>query len=334
MFKIIFLKNERNDATDYYVSLIQKAIENHGYEVKVISEFREIEKDDKVLTISLKGFFFTWLRNPRQFIIHWFQGVTPEEALMLYKDSFQKRIRWTYLSFFEKFVLHYSKFNFFVSEAMLRHYINKYRYNRNNYMIMPCYNQKINISGFNKDKYKYPTFVYAGSLSDWQCINETLIIFKNVQKVIANAKMYLYTAEKDKALKLIDNLKVPNVIIDYIPYSQLNRKLEKIKYGFLIREDVLVNNVSTPTKMNGYLANGVIPIFSNCIDDFNLNLIGDFLIKVDPKLDVHEYIIKFEDRKIYSDNVLKDFSQYFERYYNDDYYLNLILIKFSEFKVI
>ncbi|MFW2044353.1 hypothetical protein ACG9ZE_22230, partial [Acinetobacter sp. ULE_I053] len=119
---------------------------------------------------------------PKQFIFHWFQGVTPEEAKMLFSNKrFQGNIRWLYLSLFERFVLFFSKFNFFVSDAMLDHYKRKYNYRKNNFMIMPCYNQKLNINAFHDGKYKDPTFVYAGSLSDWQCINETLQVFKGIQ---------------------------------------------------------------------------------------------------------------------------------------------------------
>ena len=70
MFKIVFLKNERNDATEYYVNLIKDVIENNGEKVEIIDNLKNIDKSDKVFTISLKAFFYTWLKNPKQFIIH------------------------------------------------------------------------------------------------------------------------------------------------------------------------------------------------------------------------------------------------------------------------
>lgn len=335
MYKILYLKNERNDATDYYVQLIKKSLEQNGQKVLIIEDLKKIEKSDKVLTISLKAFFFTWLRNPKQFIFHWFQGVTPEEARMLFFNKrFQKNIRWLYLSLFERFVLFFSKFNFFVSGAMLDHYKYKYKYKKNNFMIMPCYNQKLNERAFHDEKYKEPTFVYAGSLSDWQCINETLQVFKGIQCKIPAAKMFLYTAEKEKAFYLIEKNKINNIIVDYIEYSQLNDKLKNIKYGFLIREDVVVNNVSTPTKMNGYLANGIIPIYSDFIFDFNLNLKGRFLISSKSHLDMVDKVVNFEEKTICSDEIKSEYELFFETYYSDDKYLKEILKKFKKFEVI
>lgn len=335
MFKIMFLKNERNDATDYYVQLIKKSLEENGQEVLIVDDIKKIKKTDKVLTITLKAFFYTWLRNPKQFIFHWFQGVSPEEAKMLFsKKFFQKNIRWMYLSFFESFVLLFSKFNFFVSNAMLEHYKSKYRYKKDNYMIMPCYNQRLNIDAFYDGKYKAPTFVYAGSLSDWQCINETLQVFKKIQYKIPAAKMFLYTSEKEKALFLIENNQVENVVVDYVEYSKLNDKLKSIKYGFLIRENVTVNNVSTPTKMNGYLANGVIPIYSDFILDFKLNLKSEFLISSENYLNMVDQVIAFEKLKILSNEIREEYEMLFTEYYSDEKYLNEITMKFKEYKVI
>lgn len=333
MFKIVFLDGERNDATDYYVQMIRKGLEQQGHQVVIINDIKKIEKKDKVLTISLKAFFYTWLRNPRQFIIHWFQGVTPEEALLIYTKSIQKRLRWFYLSFFEKFVLHFSKFNFFVSKAMFEHYKKKYNYNKVNYMLMPCYNQPINLQAFNDQKYIKPSFVYVGSLSDWQCIKETLQIFKQVQAVLPDAVMYLFTSEKEKAQNLIDLNNIVNIFIDYVPYAQLNEKLKNIKYGFLIRDNIVVNQVATPTKMNGYLANGVIPVYSNVIDDFKLNLNGSYLINSTCYQDMADKIIDFESNIIDANTVLHEYQGFFENYYSDQYYLDQMILKFKEFKV-
>ena len=266
MYKILYLKNERNDATDYYVGIIRKALINKGFKVDIITEIKNLDKKDKVLTITLKAFLFTWLRNPKQFIIHWFQGVTPEEVLMLFSSSFlQKTKKYMYLTLVERLVLRFSKVNFFVSDAMHAHYNKKYNYALNNYIIMPCYNQHLNEHAFFDEKYKVPSFVYAGSLAKWQCIEKTLMIFKQVQEKIPESQMYIYTSEQENAYKLIKRYNVKNIFVDYVSYEILNEKIQDFKYGFLIRDDILVNQVATPTKMNGYLANGVIPIYSNII---------------------------------------------------------------------
>jgi hypothetical protein len=335
MYKILFLKNERNDATDYYVEIIKKTLTKSGNSVELIDEISLINKDDKVLTISLKAFFLVWLNNPRQFIIHWFQGVTPEEALMLFSSNkIQKKIRWSYLTLFEKFVLKYSKFNFFVSNRMHEHYKNKYNYYFKNYMLMPCYNQHLNVNAFYDEKYKKPSFVYAGSLAKWQCIDETLEIFKKINARIPESKMYILTSEQDKAIELIRKYSMENTFVDYVPYNLLNDRIKSFKYGFLIRDDTLVNEVATPTKMNGYLANGVIPIYSNIIDDFKNKLNGRFLIDVKGVDDAVDKIIMFELKKITKHEILAEYGSYFNEYYSDSFYVSVLEKKFIQFKVI
>lgn len=335
MYKILYLKNERNDATDYYVGIIEKSLISKGFSVQIITELKQIEKKDKVLTITLKAFLFVWLRNPKQFIIHWFQGVTPEEVLMLFSSKYiTKTKKYFYLTLIERLVLKVSKFNFFVSLAMHKHYEEKYNYKSNNFMIMPCYNQHLNNNAFVDDKYETPNFVYAGSLAKWQCIEKTLMIFKKVNEKIPESKMYIYTSEKEKAYQLIEKYNMRNIFVDYVPYEILNKKIQGFKYGFLIRDDVIVNQVATPTKMNGYLANGVIPIYSNIINDFQINLKGDFLLNVDDLDDAVHKIVKFESLNIRSIDVKEEYSKFFDEYYFDEYYILKIQNKFSDFNVV
>lgn len=335
MYKILYLKNERNDATDYYVGIIRKALINKGFKVDIITEIKNLDKKDKVLTITLKAFLFTWLRNPKQFIIHWFQGVTPEEVLMLFSSSFlQKTKKYMYLTLVERLVLRFSKVNFFVSDAMHAHYNKKYNYALNNYIIMPCYNQHLNEHAFFDEKYKVPSFVYAGSLAKWQCIEKTLMIFKQVQEKIPESQMYIYTSEQENAYKLIKRYNVKNIFVDYVSYEILNEKIQDFKYGFLIRDDILVNQVATPTKMNGYLANGVIPIYSNIIKDFQKNLKGKYLLDVKDEYDAVAKIISFELNCVCPVDVMNEYSQFFEEYYSDMYYISKIQNKFIEHEVI
>ena len=109
--------------------------------------------------------------------------------------------------------------------------------------------------------------------------------------------------------------------------NNLDSELAKYKYGFLLREDHIVNHVATPTKMNSYLSVGVIPIFSDVIFDYNKNF-NDFdnIIKLNSKLCAKkwsEIILKYEDRKGVNDydNFFNDLNEIFVNYYNRDGYI-------------
>ena len=110
--------------------------------------------------------------------------------------------------------------------------------------------------------------------------------------------------------------------------DELQDELNQYKYGFILRDNHIVNRVATPTKMNSYLSNYLIPIFSNTVDDFNRHIeLGEFTIKAQYPLDarsIAKQIIDFE-------NVSNDFSKYksyvdriFESHYNDEIYLGII----------
>lgn len=335
MYKIVYLKNERNDATDYYVNIIKRSLISYGGHVEIINEIKAIQRNDKVITISLKAFLFVWLHNPKQFIVHWFQGVTPEEALMIFSSRyFKKTNKYIYLSLIERLVLRYSKFNFFVSESMHNHYSQKYNYRLNNFMVMPCFNQKLNNNAFYDEKYKTPSFVYAGSLEKWQCIEKMLKIFKEVHEKIPESEMYIYTSEREKAYFLIKKYAIKNVSVDYVPYEVLNERIQKFKYGFLIRDDVVVNKVATPTKMNGYLANGIIPIYSDIIASFQENLDGKNLISIKNGKDAVDKIVNFESNQVDSNELMIEYSGYFREFYSDDYYISKIQESFIFFGVV
>lgn len=327
MYKILLRKNERNDATDYYVNIIKKHLEHLGRQVEIINSIDNLQKTDEVLVITTKTFFFVWIKNPKQKISIWLQGIVPEEAMLIFEHTFfSKYIRKFYNEIWERIALKYAKNIFFVSKAMLKHYQKKYGYKKNNYSIMPCFNQKLNKEAFTQEKYLSPTFLYAGTLSKWQCIDRTLLIFKEIQQQLPSAKLFLFTSEKEKAKYLVEHYNIKNVSIDYVTYNELNERIKNIKYGFLIRDNNLVNNVATPTKMNGYLANGIIPIYSDVIDDFRENLKSQYLITGNTDEEMVNKIISFEQKRVSSSDIYDEYSLFFREYYNKDYYIQNIKV--------
>jgi len=62
---------------------------------------------------------------------------------------------------------------------------------------------------------------------------------------------------------------VKNYSVNCVPKEKVKAELEEVSYGFVLREDIIVNNVATPTKFSSYLSTGVIPIYSKCLEDFD-----------------------------------------------------------------
>ena len=217
----------------------------------------------------------------------------------------------------------------FVSNAMKEHYRKKYGYNRENYFIMPCFNQGINAACFSDEKYSKPTFVYSGNLIKWQCFPQTLDIFKRIQEVIPTAELTILTYDIEAVKSMVDEKNIRSVFINpAVKYTELPNMLARFKYGFLIREDITLNNVATPTKMNTYLGCGLIPVITNAVKAFNEALHNsEFKVIGNTGTELIEQIRKLENREISASQVFNDFEKIFDDFYNKDKYV----LSFSEF---
>lgn len=319
-----------NDATEYYVEILQNSFEKAGYKVCRSDSLTDVRKFKKVLTIEAKWFFFIKIMNPSASIMNWFQGVVAEEAYLTTNSIFRKKL-W---NFFEAFTLRYSELNIFVSEEMRLYFEKNYNIKSKKYFIMPCFNKELNLDLVNKEKYLTPSFVYAGSLAKWQCIEQTLELYSILEQKLSNASITLLTKEKEYALELIHKYKIKNFNISYVSLNNLDLELAKYKYGFILREDHIVNHVATPTKMNTYLSVGIIPIYSSSLKSFNkLSKKTLSFIELNSN-DINSNVARIVQYEI--DNMLNqkvffdDIRDIFDCYYCKDKYVNDFLNLISE----
>ncbi len=226
------------------------------------------KKSDVIVSDSVLVALHYMVRGYKKHIV-WLQGVLPEESYLRNHSNFRKWV----LDTIEKFVIKRADLLFMVSQEMRRHYESKYKLSLDKKtIVMPCFNEtKLNEDIFNQpEKTSEQTFVYLGSLSAWQCFEETLALYKEIEKKSGgNTKLYIFTAEQDKAKELIAKWQIDNVHIDYANPDELSQKIAHIKYGFIIRKDCAVNRVATPTKISNYLSAGIIPIYSDCLKSFS-----------------------------------------------------------------
>lgn len=312
-----------NDATEYYVDILQESFEKAGYRVSRSDQLKDVRKFKKILTIEAKWFFFSKVMNPSASIVNWFQGIVAEEAYFATNSIFRKKL-W---HFFEAFTLRYSKLNIYVSDQMKLYFEKNYNIKSEQYFIMPCFNKKLSLDMVDVDKYLSPSFVYAGSLAKWQCIEESLKLYALLEERIHNVSITLLTKEKDYAFELIDKYNIKNYNISYVSLSNLDSELAKYKYGFILREDHIVNNVATPTKMNSYLSVGVIPIYSSSLSAFShFSEMTSSFIELD-SIDLNESankIIKYESNNNLDQNTLfKDIDCVFNSFYCRENYVNI-----------
>lgn len=324
MKRIVFYYEEGiiNDATSFYVDIIEKSAKKQNIKFTRTMSLKTISSGDIILTIYSKNFIESFITHPFNKTIFWAQGVEPEESRL----HCNKIVYWI-KSLMEYISIRLSSLLFMVSKSMYEHYQKKYRLKRNHYVIMPCYNAD-NIAEVSLSKYDRPTFVFAGGTSSWHCADAIIDTYKHIEDEFPNASITLLSNAKKQFKDILEKYNVKNYSINYVPLSELQDELSKYKYGFLLRDAHIINKVATPTKMSSYLGAGIIPVFTDAIDDFSTNInLGEYTLLYKTPIDTKEIassIIKFEKAKHNYSQYLEIVKNVFSDYYCTAKYINII----------
>lgn len=329
---MIWILKEKNYAvTEYYFSILKQAAEIVCDDVRLVDEIRIDQCNpsiDLIIVGSITKAAILFLKGYENIIV-WFQGVVPEESYTRNNSIIRKRI----LEIIEKKVLEKTCLAIFVSQAMKEHYEKKYKLNfENRYYVMPCFNTEIlRESFFKSGKYGKNIFAYTGGLSPWQNFDKVLACYQYIEKLgIPNTKLLVLTPEKDKALEEIQKTSIKNYEIGYARVEDLPFILADAKFGFVIRDNVVINQVSTPTKVSTYIANGLIPIYSECIRDFHAVSSGfKYRLSLD-SVDFYDRIQYFMMTKINTKSIYNEYSNLFEIYYNTNYHRQIMSTKIKQ----
>lgn len=329
MFYIYYNSEEqKNVVTYYYMSVIEQAIARIGCEVKELFHCpQKVDSNDTIVTLDVYSFWKSYRKHPKHTIL-WIQGIMPEETKMKNMNFFMKYLLIILYTFCEKFAFKHCDLILFVSEGMLNHYRRKYGYKGNNYIIMPCSNEKeLYQNAFYDDKYSKPVFMYSGDINEWQCFDEMLILYKKIKEVIPASELRVYTWKQDLAKKKFEQYGV-DATVECKKQEELNDAIKSAKYGFLIRKDVAVNNVASPTKMSTYISNGIIPLFSSCIGDYAKHIGAlHYSVPLGNNSEGIEKVFELEKGVIHSKDVKSEYEKVFEGYYNSHLYVSKIAEK-------
>jgi glycosyltransferase involved in cell wall biosynthesis len=295
-------------------------------QIKKCYSIAETGKKDILIIISPQTIITSrlFIHRKRRFI-YWFQGVAPEEIRFLYK-GFYSKLKAFILQYVERYILKNAILILFVSEKMRQHYASRYGYKKDNYIIMPCFNQYIDKVCFTASKYSRPTFVYAGNMALWQCPEEMITLFSAIKKYIPEATLTILTPDHEDACKILAKQHVA-AEIKYVSLKNLSNEMAKYKYGFLLRKKMIINEVATPTKINSYMASGIIPILSNVIGDFNDVLRPVKYVVMHNDTDYNQTInriLEIEKQGIDINFIINEYSAIFDSYYNRKAYVSAI----------
>jgi hypothetical protein len=271
--QIIRRANAFRDLYDVNYKLISRKKFNNDLKITHIESrikfWKLIKRGDILYIRSVTDYlFFFPFRLKGIKIIYDFRGFLAYESFLKHK-SFIKFFIFFALEFF---CYHTANQIFTVSHFFASTLQKKFLFPRNIDVIPSLISKDIDIiESTNIKTSKKIKFVYIGGLSKWQNINKILEIFEAISQNI-NSSLDIITMDIDSIREILINCKMNNK--DNIKYfsikqNEISTILQNYDYGFLIRDNLLLNKVSSPIKFLEYYASGVIPIISDYVGDFS-----------------------------------------------------------------
>lgn len=295
-----------------YMDVIKAALEDNGYVTQYVESLKGVDKRSIIVFPMGTDAFKFYLKGYKRIIL-WQQGVTAEESFLRNHSKLRLKI----LNAIDCFVMKRALLVLYVSEALRKYYEEKAgcSFAEKSYL-MPCFNEQFDASVFEKKDYSKKSFTYVGSLDLWQCFDKTVSIYAEIEKHFPDAQIKVLTFQTEEAEKILINAGVKNYIVKCVPKEQVRKELEESVYGFVIRDDIVVNRVATPTKLSSYLSSGVIPIITECLVDFSTvtrDLHCSCILK-----NAHDIskLISFIDQERNNDMIIEEIKALFDTYYN------------------
>lgn len=236
---------------------------------------RAVKKASRIYCHSLYNLSFLYGMNlsGKQIILD-VHGSVPEE--LEFRNDHKKNKLFSYL---ERQMFPKVTDMICVSESMKKYYNDKYPALKANWIIKPI--MPINsIKKASETKLKTlkerfqitdesVVFLYSGNLQKWQNFD---LMVKAIESVTnANAVFIILTGQQEEARKYLNNLDQIKVYIDSVAPEELPEYYELAHYGFLLRDEIILNKVAAPTKLFEYLFYGITPIMKTLsVGDFAL----------------------------------------------------------------
>lgn len=111
------------------------------------------------------------------------------------------------------------------------------------------------------------TVIYAGGVQQWQNVD---LMLRAMQSTSDRYTFVLLSGEQQILRAKCAALGISDVTIASVGKDEVYSWYANAELGFVLRDDVAVNNVACPTKLIEYLINGVVPVVIHPnIGDFN-----------------------------------------------------------------
>jgi hypothetical protein len=173
-----------------------------------------------------------------------------------------------------------SDFRLAVSEELVSYWRNRYHYQSNSHVVIPCTlnndftppamddesiaKTRINLGYTNDDV----ILAYSGSAAGWQSFNVLYGFLKNYLSSDSHYKVMFLSPDDENIQKLIAEF--PNQVSrKWVAHQEVPAALACCDYGVLLREQSVTNQVASPTKFAEYLSSGLPVLISKGLGDYS-----------------------------------------------------------------
>lgn len=288
--KIIFFYNKSRDKNSFAtkcsfddVSLLFRLIGIRIIIIEQLSAKKIFNKNYDFLVLgvidAINCFIFSIINFKKPKIYLRLRGTISDESYYRNKS----KLRWFILCILEFFSLIISNKIFVVSNNHRDLICSRYgiRFYKKIY-ILPNFIWKKNLKNLikSKDKNKQITFCYIGGISNWQNINLVIYLIKKLSKkfIESNYKVKIQIRTNMKNHKYFYE-EFYEIIQKYytelcfdikeIEPNKIITSLESGAYGIILRDDSIVNRISSPFKIRDYLSAGIRIIATDTIGIIN-----------------------------------------------------------------
>lgn len=117
---------------------------------------------------------------------------------------------------------------------------------------------------------------YCGGLQKWQNIERIVALSKTLHEMDQRVFLMIYTNDRTDGIKVpLAGLGSGNYAVLPLSSAQVPSYLKLLDAGFLLREDLVLNKVSSPTKICEYLAAGVPLVCTKYSGDYARSVTHD-----------------------------------------------------------
>ena len=191
-------------------------------------------------------------------------GIPPEEFKICYKNDKASR----FYGFLESFIIKKSYKIIAVTNAMKNHYYTKYKNIKAEILVIPIFdNSETSPHAQHKEGELY-NIIYSGGVENWQNVD---FMLEAISKIKDKFKFVILTGCEKEFKELLKQYELEEYINPIkVPKSEVYNYYRDADFGFIPREDNIVNRVACPTKLIEYIMSGVIPlVLQPEIGDFN-----------------------------------------------------------------